>query len=56
MKVKEVLKQCLNYLNNISQEEFDKLNEKTGAKYINSEDYYYDNDFEVLLPKKNNDK
>ena len=35
----------------MGQEEFDKLNEETGAKYINSKDYY-DNDFEVLLPKK----
>ena len=34
----------------MSQEEFDKINRKTGAKYINNEDYY-DNDFEVLLPK-----
>ena len=33
------------------QQEFDKLNEETGAKYINSEDYG-NNDFEVLLPKK----
>ena len=54
MKVKEILKQCLNNLNSMSQEEFDKLNKETGTKYINNEDYD-NNDFEVLLPK-NNDK
>lgn len=53
MKVKEVLKQCLNDLNNMSQEEFNKINEETGAKYINNKDYY-DNDFKVLLPENNN--
>lgn len=52
--ISEVLKQCLNDLNSMSQEEFDKLNEETRAKYINNEDYG-NNDFEVLLPK-NNDK
>ena len=54
MKVKEILKQCSNNLDSMSQEEFDKINRKTGAKYINNEDYG-NNDFEVLLPK-NNDK
>ena len=54
MKVKEVLRQCMDDLNSMSQEEFDKLNKETGAKYINNEDYG-NNDFEVLLPK-NNDK
>ena len=54
MKVKEVLRQCIDDLNSVSQEEFDKLNKENGAKYINNEDYD-NNDFEVLLPK-NNDK
>ena len=54
MKVKKILKQCLNNLDNMSQQEFDKLNEETGAKYINSEDYD-NNDFEILLTE-NNDK
>lgn len=54
MKVKEVLRQCMDDLNNMRQEEFNRLNEETGAKYINNEDYS-NNDFKVLLPE-NNDK